>query len=177
MSISPRHRFIPFSRRAVVDMVVAEARAREAAEGEAELRNLARLIQAIFHYQFHGQLEVLKEQYAPLDPDLGESKAGTTESASEDRDFEAFEAGLQHVLEKGNYQPIGKEELDRAFEESSLIPLKVEVDVDAYDKLLLYARSESEQPHSILAGLLRKTHWTAFRIARRIGGRGTISRS
>jgi hypothetical protein len=149
MSTSLHHHFIPFSRRQVVDMILDEARKRDGAPDEERFRLLARLVRGIFHFQFHERVEVLKEQFALLCADGAHGGRGVADAAEPDAVTEegirSFETGLQHVLEKGNYEAISQADLARAFEESSLIPLRVEVDQGSYERLLLYSRGESAQ--------------------------------
>ncbi len=130
-------------------MILDEARQRDGDADDDRLRLLARLIQGIFHFQFHERLEALKAQFALLCPEGtgGDRRVGDVQQpdVATEEGIRSFEVGLQHVLEKGNYEAISQVELARAFEESSLIPLRVEVDQSSYQRLLLYSRGESRQ--------------------------------
>ncbi len=60
-------RFIPFRKSDVVEMCLTEGRLPDSA-GSA-FRDFCRLLEALFHFEFHRVLERLKDGYAPFDPD------------------------------------------------------------------------------------------------------------
>ena len=49
-------------------------------------------------------------------------------------------AELTGLLDGANYTPVTMAELDDALANESLIPLRLEVDLDDYDELLIYRR-------------------------------------
>lgn len=60
-------RFIPFTRSDVIEMCLKDALLTEA---EAkEFREFCRILEALFHFEFHARLEKLKVCFGPFNPD------------------------------------------------------------------------------------------------------------
>jgi hypothetical protein len=70
-SSDKKFRFIPFRRADIVEMCLRDDNLGEA---KNEFRQLAHMLAQIFHFEFHGVLEALKDSYADLDPDVDTRK-------------------------------------------------------------------------------------------------------
>lgn len=148
-----RPRFIPFRRADLVDMLVGQD-GLEATDRDG-FRALAELLSATFHVEFRARLEALKDAYAPFahDPD---TRTIRTWSASERAAcLDAMEADLRELLDDANYRAVERDELEGAFEEESLIRLRVQLDLDDFDRLLFFRRGQTmrEQEVKTLVGL------------------------
>ena len=94
-----------------------------------EFRAFARLVAALYHYEFHER----------------EQQAIDAWEAVDDNDAaQVVTAELTGLLDGANYVPITKAELDDALSRESLIPLRLEVDLDDYDEMLIYRRGSHE---------------------------------
>ncbi len=136
-----RYHDIPMSRREVVDALL-EAPWLDDADRQ-RFDALAGALAALFHHEFHAELEELKDAYRPINPDVDWQPA---EPASESRQLalsDRVEQALQRVLARGNYRRLADAELKYAFGERSLFPLRVEVDFSVVDDFIVYARGES----------------------------------
>ena len=101
---------------------------------------LASRLSALFHLEFHARLEALKDAYAPLarDPDTRIVRAvGERERTCARR---RLAAELRRLLDAANFEPVDGDELRRAFEEESLLELRLEVDFDDFDDVLVFRR-------------------------------------
>ena len=67
---------------------------------------------------------------------------------------------LTGLLDGANYTPVTMPELDEALANESLIPLRLEVDLDGYDELLIYRRGSRRDTVEIprWMGLRTKEH-------------------
>lgn len=85
-----------------------------------------RLVSALYHYEFHAVEQRTTEAWEHMsdDPDAAGSITGD----------------LTGLLDGANYTPVTSAELDDAMENESLIPLRLDVDFDIYDELLIYRR-------------------------------------
>lgn len=95
-------------------------------------RAFGRLVAALYHYEFHDREQAVVDAWADMADDPAAAETVATE--------------LGGLLDDANYTPITMAELDRALTEESLIPLRLNVNLDDYDELLIYrrgARSES----------------------------------
>lgn len=95
-------------------------------DGVEEFRAFSRLTSALYHYEFHDREQVVTEAWERADDD--------PEAAA------VVVAELTGLLDGANYVPVTAAELDYALANESLIPLRLEVDLDDYDELLIYRR-------------------------------------
>lgn len=61
------NRFIPFKKVDIVEMCINDARLSPG--DEESFRGFGRILESLFHFEFHRQLEELKGYYAPFNPD------------------------------------------------------------------------------------------------------------
>jgi len=148
-----RLRFIPFRKRDLVEMCLQEGRL---AGQEATFRQLYYMLGSIFHFEFHQITEMLKDQYAYLDPDSDTQRIDIAIEPAAQLPFSELLAGL---LDKANYEALSRDDLDQALTEASLFPIRLQVDFDEYSDVLLFCRGESvrEETLSSWFGLRRRT--------------------
>jgi len=112
---------------------------------QLQFRDFCRLLQSVYHFEYHRSLESLKDSYAPLNPDRDTRKVGifkTGESAS-------FVSHLEGLLNNANYEKLSSEDLDKAFEEASLFAVRLNVDFSAFEDLLIFTRGESTRTEKV----------------------------
>ncbi len=121
---------------------------------QIKFREMCHLLQSVFHFEFHQKLEVLKDSYAPLNPDRDTRKVGIYTTGEEGD----FVGSLNELLNKANYERLSEEDIQQALNEASLFKLKLHVDFDAFEELLIYSRGESFRTEEIKSfyGLRRK---------------------
>jgi hypothetical protein len=149
--MSERANALPVSRKEVEDALCARM------DRSQKLRAFSKLLAALFHFEFHEELEALKEAYAPINPDCDRREPPSVEE--QDACGEKVRSVLSTVLERGNYRPLTEAELDLALEEKSLFPIEVSIDFDVFDDFLVFARGESVREGEVKKwlGLRKKT--------------------
>lgn len=95
-------------------------------DGAEQFRSFSRLTSALYHYEFHDREQVVTEAWERVGDDPGAASLVARE--------------LTGLLDGANYIPVTMAELDDALANESLIPLRLEVDLDDYDELLIYRR-------------------------------------
>ena len=150
-------RFIPFRRADLVDMLSAENRL--ARSERDDFPAFARLLGATFHYEFRDRLEALKDAYAPFahDPDTRTVRAWS--DSEKEVALDRLVADLSSLLEDANFRAISDEDLRRAFEDESLLRLRVQVDFDGFEHLLFFRRGETQREEELKKwfGLRKRT--------------------
>ncbi|MFV1983665.1 MAG: TMEM143 family protein [Thiohalomonadales bacterium] len=126
-------RFIPFRKIDVLDMCISRGDLQPSERQEFE--QLYQLIQSILHFEFHSYLDILKNSYAPFDPDSDTREIYNL--STEDDQFVEF---LEDILNKANYEKIPQIELEKALKVASLFKIKLKVDFTEYSEVLLYYR-------------------------------------
>ncbi|MEJ7786776.1 MAG: TMEM143 family protein [Solirubrobacteraceae bacterium] len=101
---------------------------------------LARRLSALFHLEFHARLEALKDAYAPLARDPDTRAIRTFDDRERTAARRRLAGELQRLLDAANFEPVDGDELRRAFSEESLLELRLEVDFDDFDDLLVFHR-------------------------------------
>jgi len=146
-------RFIPYRKQDVVEMLLSDQRLDK--NQREDFRTLAELLQGIYHFEYHSKLERLKNSYAPLNPDrdtriLPDLEETATSDLSEQ---------LELILNKANYELLTREQLERAFTQSSLFKLRLHVDFEDFSEVLVFTRGEHIRQEEVSSwfGLRRKT--------------------
>ncbi len=133
----PRHRFIPFRKKDIIEMCLASG-GLEATE-QGKFRAFCHLLQSLFHFEYHQTLETLKDLYAPLNPDRD---TRTIDLVDDDTEV-SFTDTLDALLDKANYEKLTQADIAAAFQESSLFQLKLDINFDDFEEVSLYVRGES----------------------------------
>ena len=125
------------------------------AEREDSFRSLCRMLDQVFHFEFHRVLESLKAAYAGIDPDADTRKLDFETASS----APAFVESLDALLEKANYRRVKQADLNQALAESSLFKIRLQVDFDDFAEVSLFTRGESVKRAELGTwfGLRRKT--------------------
>jgi hypothetical protein len=134
-----REPFVPIRTADLVERLCS--RAEMSAANRTAFVNLARLLAATFHFQFHQELQDLKNDYAPFDPDADTGRATDSDVARE-RLVALFDR-FGRLLERANYRRLSEEELNAALAHRSDWGLNLEVDFDLFERLELYARGDT----------------------------------
>ena len=153
----PAQRVIPVRQRDLADLLGDHGALPP--DDQQRFEALVDLLDATFHFEFRARLEELKDAYAPFrhDPDTRTSSSHDEEELVAAR--RRLVEGLEELLEDANFERIGIEEIHRAFEEESLLSVRVEVDFDDLDEVLVYRRGENvrEQDVGSWGGLRTRT--------------------
>lgn len=95
-------------------------------------RVLSRLVTALAHFDLHDREEAVIDAWA-------QTEAGDAQAAATLRE------ALSALLDGANYVPVTMDELNEAMARESLIPLRLEVDLDDYTDLLVYRRGSRRE--------------------------------
>jgi hypothetical protein len=129
--------YIPLSKRVLIAHLLERSEL-----SAAEREQLARLFAGVslaIHAQFHHRLEVLKELYAPFDPDRPPSQVVGIERQTSAHLREFFD-GFDELATRANFRVLTLADLHAALSDRTHWGLNLEIDIDAFDRLELYAR-------------------------------------
>lgn len=111
----------------------------------ADFRALARIVGALYHFDFHDHEQTVLEAW---------------DTAAEGDSAILLRDELRRFLEAANYVEVSMGELQEAMKRESLIPLRLEVDVDDYEDLLIYRRGSHVDTVEV-------SRWRGLRTVRR----------
>lgn len=139
-----REHYIPFNKEFLLEQQINTFA--EDQEKVDDFKKLFDIIEHYFHYEAFNLNRNLKQNYALFDPDLNlkERKGFIGKS-----DFSVFKETLLTVLEQGNYIRIDQETLNKAFQDSDLIGLKLSIDFNAFQDYELYVRGHHKSKEKV----------------------------
>ncbi len=142
-----RNRFIPFRKTDIVDMCVRASHFSNTEE--TQFRYLCRLLESLLHFEFHHQMEMLKECYAPFNPDA-DTQSVHTYSAEEKATYQKkLVEALTSVLDAANFQKITDTDLEEALREESLFNIRLRVDFNDFEEVIFYRRGETVKQETL----------------------------
>ncbi len=157
MAVEPqKDRFIPFRKTDVVKMCTQDPRLPE--DKIMGFRELNKILEAVFHFEFHQRLEALKNCYGLFNPDA-DTRAIYDHSEEEKRILEKrLVPEMTAVLNAANFEKITPEDLEQALAEESLFKVRLEVDFDDFEDMFFFRCSKSQKQATVkeLYGLWKK---------------------
>jgi hypothetical protein len=129
-------RFIPLRKSDIVGGLVAEGRLDDA--GQANLRQFARMLGAIFHYQYFEELDRLREAYFHFDPEVDPLACGPAKDL--EAAYRSLSEELVRVLTDANFIEITHDEITRAFAEHALVRVRIKAPVEDYRDVRMFRR-------------------------------------
>ena len=150
-------KFIPFRRADLVDMLSADDRL--AVSERDDFGAFAELLSATFHFEFRSRLETLKDAYAPFAHDPDTRTVRTWDESEKAAARDRLVAELHRLLEDANFRAVSEEDIERAFEDESLLELRVHVNFDSFEHLLFFRRGETRREEELTKwfGLRKRT--------------------
>ncbi|GMQ97504.1 MAG: hypothetical protein BMS9Abin17_0001 [Acidimicrobiia bacterium] len=123
-------------------------------DGAEQFRSFSRLTSALYHFEFYDREQIVTEAWERIDDD--------PEAAA------VLVAELTGLLEAANYTPVTMADLDDALANESLIPLRLEVELDDYDELLIYRRGCKQDTIEIPKWMGLRSREKTFTVDKRV---------
>jgi hypothetical protein len=136
-----RNRFIPFRKADVVDMCIGDSGLSEA-EVKA-FREFCRILEALFHFEFHARLEKLKNCYRPFNPDADTRHIYDYSDEEKSKLQKQLVSEMTAVLDAANFEKVTAEDLKQALGEESLFQIRLEVDFEDFEDVIFFRRGET----------------------------------
>lgn len=139
-------RFIPFRKQDIIHMCSEELNDEKSA---LSFKQFCQLLSSVIHFHYHEQLESLKNNYAPFDPnaDTRQLKEFTVEHREQCQS--AFADNFATVLNAANFEKVTEQDLQEALTEESLFKVRLEVEFDDFEQVVFYRRGESQLSETI----------------------------
>jgi len=136
-----RNRFIPFRKADVIEMCINDSRLSK--HDQNLFRQLCHILGSLIHFEFHQQVEMLKDCYSPFNPDA-DTRSNCDYSEQEKKTLQKkLVEGLAAILNAANFQKITDSDLEEALEEESLFKIRLRVDFNDFEEVIFYQRGES----------------------------------
>ena len=134
---------IPVRRADLIEICIEDGKL--SADQAKTFREFCEILSAYYHFKFHAFVETLKQNYTPFDP-TGDQVLRVTSPTDQKRDMAAkLVRAFQTVLESASYKPLSSEQLQKAFDERSLLGVKTEVDFDEMETVMCYYQGDTSR--------------------------------
>jgi len=145
--LEKHNRFIPFRKKDIRKMCLAKA---HFSSQEKDLfLEFCSLLEGLLHFEFHNELETLKECYAPFNPDADTKTVYSCTKEETNNCQKQLVKSLTDILKGANYQQITKTDIKEALLEESLLKIRLRVNFSDFDEVLFYCRGESVREEQI----------------------------
>ena len=101
------------------------------------------------HYQYHTQLELLKESYNHFDPNKDTLDLTPSTEVSRKQSQKIFSSGFANLLDAANFEKITDEDLEAALHEESLFKVRLAVSFEDFEDVVFYRRGESVKTETL----------------------------
>ncbi len=120
------------------------------ADEQQSFRLFCRLLESIFHFEFHQTLNTLKDCYAPFNMDVDTIRVQHYSQEEKECLQKKLVATMTDVLESANYRRITATDLREALAEESLFKIRLEVDFDDFEDVIFYMRGENKKQETFV---------------------------
>ena len=154
-------RYIPFRKQDIITMCAKEL----TKDQQTSFKQLCELLASLIHFQYHGTLESLKNNYAPFDPNSDTRLINSVTDEQKAQCQRDFAKDFANVLNAANFEVITHQDLQDALNEESLFKVRLEVEFEDFEEVVFYRRGESQLSETITSfwGLRKKPlHFTNY---------------
>lgn len=135
-----REHFIPMRRAALVRALRDRP---ELTDGErSQFDDIAEALGRRFHDEFRQQLEMLKDCYAPFDPDADTRTLESWDEAERSKREQQLFRTFTSVLLRANYRELSKREIEEAVDVFSDWGVRLTIDFSIFNRLHVFARGD-----------------------------------
>lgn len=147
-----REHFIPVRPSELIDELIQ--RASFSPEEKVLFRSLCHRLANTFHQESRCRLAELQESYAIVNPDLDTESLTNQRHSPLDSEIAVSQLfdQLGELLERANFRQLTSEEIKSAIGSASALGVRLDVDLDRFDQLAVFARGSSAIP-------LRRRQW------------------
>jgi hypothetical protein len=138
-----REHFIPLRKSDLIELLLKD---KQLTSQEREpFRQFCKLASCVFHYEYLGELEQLKDDYAPFDPDADTTPLTPLSPGEKDKRREELFGAFDHLLQRGNFLHLTREQVERAVRErGEKFGLETDVDLNMFERLEVYVRGDTK---------------------------------
>jgi len=129
---------IPFSREEIIKMILDDKQLK--GEDVNSFRIFCKILNSIYHFEFHDQLEDLKSSYRYFNPDI-ENK-NNNEFNYQDMYLDCLN-NITKLLTDANYNEVSENDIQRSLVEESVVPVSSEVNFAQLETYKIFYQGQS----------------------------------
>lgn len=143
-----RNHFIPFRKTDIIEMCIKDSRLSD--HDQNLFRQFCHILGSLIHFEFHNQVEMLKDCYSPFNPDADTRLTYDYLEQEKKALQKKLVKGFSAILNAANYQKITEADLKEALKEESLFKIRLRVDFKDFEEVLFYQRGESTKKETLV---------------------------
>lgn len=132
--------FIPLRKRDLVSLLASDIRL-EYHDREKFLA-LCRLLEATFHFEYHRELEALKDAYSAFDPDADTLPVAPISAEGRQAMLQSLVTRFASLLERANFRRLSRREIEQALDAASCWGVNLSLDFDVFERLEVFVRGD-----------------------------------
>lgn len=137
-----REHYIPLRKSELVELLCKDRGM--APEQDGQFRQLATLLAATFHFEYHQKLEELKNDYAPFDPDAATKTIAPLSAQERATRLDGLFKEFTWLMERANFKRLDRAAIEAATKEVSDWGLNMDVDFSLFDRLDVFSRGDTK---------------------------------
>ena len=165
MEYADRNYFIPFTREQITKMLLDKGKLDN--DQFDKFEQFCLLLNSIYHFEFHRDLEELKSTYRIFNPDV-EITAKEIDNSNISGTEDKFTDTLAKTLTEGNFEKVSNENLHAAMEEEGIFPVSCVIDFDAFEYYEIYYQGTRTSKEQIKTWIPFKSKEIEFKLYDRI---------
>ena len=150
------NRFIPFRKTDLIKLCLSQGKL--SVDDQHSFKAFCRLLESIFHFEFHQTLETLKDCYAPFNMDVDTQLVHQYSQDEKEKLQKQLVVTMTDILKAANYRKITSADLKEALAEESLFKIRLEVDFNDFEDVIFYMRGENKKQETLVKyfGLIKE---------------------
>ncbi|HID04151.1 MAG TPA: DUF3754 domain-containing protein, partial [Desulfobacterales bacterium] len=150
------NRFIPFRKTDLIKLCLSQGKL--SVDDQHSFKTFCRLLESIFHFEFHQTLETLKDCYAPFNMDVDTQLVHQYSQDEKEKLQKQLVVTMTDILKAANYRKITSADLKEALAEESLFKIRLEVDFNDFEDVIFYMRGENKKQETLVKyfGLIKE---------------------
>jgi hypothetical protein len=145
--------FIPVRKTDILSALAEQGAFVDGADRE-KFRQLCRMLGSIYHYEYFGLLEELRDDYYYFNPQI--DPPTTMSEAQLDAAYQDLVASFVKVLKGANFIEIPHAEIDQAHRRRAVLPVEVRAPLDEYREVRFFRRGHHKETFEV-------ADWTGYR--------------
>jgi len=136
-----REHFIPLRKSDLVALLCKDTQL--PAQEREPFRQFCLLVSSVFHFEYHRQLEELKDAYAAFDPDADTRALAPQAPEQRQKSLDELFGQFTGLMERANFKHLTREEIEKALQVMATeAGVRTHVDLGLFERLEVFVRGD-----------------------------------
>ena len=145
MNLMNPERYIPFTKKDIIKLCLNDNKQLN----EQQFTHICSLVSSLFHVQYHGVLERLKDAYEPFNPNSDTRALSVLTDEELIANQKIFAEDFEQILNSANFEKVTDKDIQDALKEESIFKVRLEVKFSDFEEIVFYRRGTSQKTETI----------------------------